>query len=448
MNIRKDSTPGVVSTSISQWHIHEAGDSEDRPVGGANQSGGGKAQWLNRNVIGMGLTSLLSDVSHEAATAVLPLFMTAINAPAAALGAIEGLADAVSSFAKLGAGWLGDRLERRKPMIVGGYTLTALGVGTMALAAGWGLVAISRVAAWFGRGARGPLRDSIMAESVPPAAYGRAFGFERAGDSLGAVVGPAIALALLSIIGRGSPTVSTYRWIFLIAMLPGLLSAVSFGLLVKEKTRKNDATLRFWSTVKSLPPSFKLFLIGVGLFGAGDFAHTLLTLRALELLTPTHGARVAGQIAISLYILHNVLYTGMSYPVGALGDRMNKRKLLAVGYLIAAAMCGGFIFAVPSVWYLALLFLLGGVYLAVEDTLERAIAADLLPAGVRATGFGVLATVNGVGDFLSSLIVGLLWTRVAPAAGFSYAAMLSLLGASAIFILRNGAYKKRALRQS
>jgi MFS family permease len=395
------------------------------------------ASWLNRNVVGMGLTSFLSDASHEVATAVLPLFMAAIGAPAVALGVIEGTADAVSSFAKLGAGWLGDRIERRKPLIVGGYALTALGVGAIALAANWGVVLAARVAAWFGRGARGPLRDSIMAESVPPSAYGRAFGFERAGDSLGAVVGPALALLLLSLIGRGSPTVTTYHWIFLIAMLPGVLSALSFALLVKEKHRAPRSGLKFWATVRALPRPFKLFLVGVGLFGAGDFAHTLLTLRAVDLLTPSLGAARAGQIAIALYILHNVLYTAMSYPAGAIGDRFSKRKLLAAGYLIAAVMCFGFIFAIPSVWYLGVLFFLGGFYLAVEDTLERAIGAQLLPHDVRATGFGVLATVNGVGDFLSSLIVGLLWTRIAPAAGFSYAALLSLFGAVVIFRLRS-----------
>jgi MFS family permease len=377
----------------------------------------------------MGLTSFLSDVSHEIATAVLPLFMTVIGAPAAALGAIEGTADAVSSFAKLGAGWLGDRIPLRKPLIVGGYSLTALGVGAIALAANWGVVLAARVAAWFGRGARGPLRDSIMAESVPPSSYGRAFGFERAGDSLGAVVGPTLALLLLSVIGRGAPSVTTYHWIFLIAMLPGLLSALSFALLVEEKRREAHNNLKFWATVRGLPRGFKLFLVGVGLFGAGDFAHTLLTLRAVELLTPSLGAARAGEVAIALYVLHNILYTAMSYPAGAMGDRFSMRKLLAGGYFIAALMCLGFIIAVPSVWYLGLLFFLGGLYLAVEDTLERAIAADLLPANVRATGFGVLATVNGAGDFLSSLIVGLLWTRIAPAAGFGYAATLSLVGA-------------------
>jgi MFS family permease len=404
-------------------------------VQSTSESAATELPWLNRNVIGMGLTSFLSDASHEIATAILPLFMAAIGAPAARLGAIEGMADAISSFAKLAAGWRGDRARRRKPMVIGGYALTALGVGAIALATNWVVVLIARVAAWFGRGARAPLRDSLMAESVPPAAYGRAFGFERAGDSLGAVVGPAIALGLLALFSQGAPSATTYRWIFFVAMIPGLLSALSFALMVKEKRLEVRSKQRFWVALGALPPRFKMFLLAVGVFGAGDFAHTLLTLRAVELLAPVHGQAQAGELAISLYILHNVFYTAMSYPAGAMGDRMSKGKLLAVGYMIAGVMALGFVIAVPAIWYLGLLFLLGGFYLAVEDTLERAIAADLLPQRIRATGFGALATINGMGDFLSSFVVGLLWTHAGPAAGFSYAALMCAVGAALLWRL-------------
>jgi MFS family permease len=388
--------------------------------------------WLNRNVVGMGLTSFLSDTSHEIATAVLPLFMGVIGAPAAALGAIEGTADAVSSFAKLGAGWLGDRVRHRKPLIVGGYSLTALGVGAIALAGHWSAVLAARTAAWFGRGARGPLRDSIMAESVRPSAYGRAFGFERACDSLGAVLGPALALILLPLITGGrEPVASSYQLLFLIAMLPGLLSALSFAVLVKEEKRP-ARRLKFWATVRSLPPNFKVLMIAIALFGAGDFAHTLLTLRAVQLLTPAMGATRAGGTAIALYIAHNVVYTVMSYPIGALADRIGKRQLLVAGYLIGSMMCLLLIVGSPSVWLLGVVFCLGGLFLAAQDTLERAIAADMLPAAVRGTGFGVLATVNGVFDFVSSFVVGLLWTVVDPNVGFGYAAVFGLLGALAL----------------
>ena len=137
-----------------------------------------------------------------------------------------------------------------------------------------------------------------------------------------------------------------------------------------------------------------------------------------------------------LYVLHNILYAGMSYPIGALADRIGKRGLLALGYVLAAIMGIGWIIAVPSVWMLALLFALGGTFIAAEDALEGALAADLLPEEVRGTGYGVLATVNGLGDFLSSIIVGALWTVFNPAVGFAYATLLFALGAIVIYRVR------------
>ena len=392
--------------------------------------------WLNRNVAGMALASFFSDAGHEAATSILPLFLVSIGAPPAALGAIEGVADAVSSFIKLGAGWFSDRIGRRKPIAVAGYALTGLTTGLFALATAWPHVLLARAAGWFGRGIRGPVRDAMLSESVTPETRGRAFGFHRAGDTLGAIVGPAFALALLSLLAGREATAVTYRQNFWITLIPGLLSTLSFALFVKERARLANHAANLFKTIGGLPTRFKLFLIGVGIFGAGDFAHSLLTLRAAQMLTPEMGAARAGQIALALYVLHNVLYAGMSFPIGALADRIGKRGLLAVGYGVAALMGIGWIVAVPSVWMLGLLFALGGTFIAAEDALEGVLAADLLPEDVRGTGYGVLATVNGLGDFLSSVVVGALWTAVNPAAGFAYATALFFIGAIVIYRVR------------
>jgi len=392
--------------------------------------------WLNRNVLGMALASFFSDAGHEAATAILPLFLVSIGAPPFALGAIEGVADAVSSFVKLGAGWFSDRIGRRKAIAVTGYTLTGLTTGLFALATAWPHVLLARAAGWFGRGIRGPVRDAMLSESVTPETRGKAFGFHRAGDTLGAITGPVIALALLSLLAGREATALTYRQIFWITLIPGLLSALSFALFVKERARPANHNLNLFKTIGDLPARFKVFLIGVGIFGAGDFAHSLLTLRAAQMLTPGMGAVQAGQVAIALYVLHNVLYAGMSFPIGALADRIGKRGLLALGYGVAALMGIGWIVAVPSVWMLGLLFALGGTFIAAEDALEGALAADLLPEEVRGTGYGVLATVNGLGDFLSSIVVGALWTAVNPAAGFAYATVLFVIGAVVIYRVR------------
>ena len=384
----------------------------------------------------MALSSFFSDAGHEAATSILPLFLVSIGAPAAALGVIEGVADAVSSFIKLAAGWFSDRIGRRKPIAVLGYTITGLTTGLFALATSWWHVLLIRSAGWFGRGIRGPVRDAMLSESVPPEARGRAFGFHRAGDTLGAVTGPLLALGLLSLLGKYAPAVVTYRQIFWITLIPGLLSALSFAFLVREKLRPAMHQQGLFLTIKNLPKKFKLFLIGVGIFGAGDFAHSLLTLRAVQMLTPTLGVLQAGRTAIALYTIHNVLYAGMSYPIGALADRIGKRGLLALGYALAAIMGVGWMVATPSVWMLGLLFALGGTFIAAEDALEGALAADLLPEAVRGTGYGVLATVNGLGDFLSSTVVGLLWTAFNPAVGFAYATILFVSGAIIVYRAR------------
>jgi MFS family permease len=182
-----------------------------------------------------------------------------------------------------------------------------------------------------------------------------------------------------------------------------------------------------------LPTNFRRFLVGAGVFGAGDFSPALLILAATQLLTRSHGAMTAAQIAALLYALRNVLYMAASYPVGALSDHFSRRGLLGLGYLLGAVVMVGFVVAfltdTSSILWLSVLFSLAGVYIAVEDALEGVLTADLVPEeSIRGTAYGVMGTVNGVGDFLSSAVVGLLWS-FSPAAGFGYAAVAMLLGA-------------------
>lgn len=386
----------------------------------------------------MGVASFFSDAGHEMATTVLPLFLLSIGAPPAALGIIEGVADAVASLVKIGAGWLSDRVAQRKPIAVAGYVLTGLTTGLFALATAWPHVLVARIAGWFGRGIRGPVRDAMLAEAVSPEARGRAFGFHRAADTLGAIIGPLMALGLISVLSGHDAMPAVYRHIFWLTLVPGLLAALAFTLLVRERKRTAQHATGLFEVLGKLPVRFRWYLVGVGLFGAGDFAHSLLTLRAAQMLTPTLGAERAGQTAIALYLVHNVLYAAMSYPIGALADRIGKQRLLVLGYGVAALMGIGWMFAVPAVWLLVVLFAFGGLYVAAEDTLEGALAADLLPEDVRGTGYGVLAAVNGVGDFVSSIVVSVLWTTVSPAAGFAYAVVLFVSGAILIARLRGG----------
>jgi MFS family permease len=208
---------------------------------------------------------------------------------------------------------------------------------------------------------------------------------------------------------------------------------VAFALMVREKPRPANHGIKFWASVRALPRNFRRFLVGAGVFGAGDFSHTLLILAAAQLLTGTHGAVTAAEIAALLYALRNVFYTAASYPVGSLSDRFSRRGLLVFGYVLGAVVMVGFIVAfltaTSSILWLGVLFALAGVFIAIEDALEGAMTADLVPEeSSRGTAYGVLGTVNGVGDFLSSAVVGLLWS-FSPAAGFGYAAVAMLLGA-------------------
>src|SRR5258708_6437266 len=247
-----------------------------------------KLSWLNRTVLGVGLTSLFSDWSHETATAVLPAFLAAIGAGPVWLGAIEGISDGLSSFTKLAAGHYTDRLKRRKPLAVFGYTFTALATASFAFATHAYQVLLGRAAAWLGRGVRSPAKKALLAADVPPNAYGRAFGLERLMDTVGAIAGPLTALWLLEATGH------SYRKVFLWTLLPGLIAVACFWLLVRERPTGPKPPRSFLIRLKTLPPPLRRLLMAVGIFGAGDFSHSLLILYATRMLAPAHGmARAA-----------------------------------------------------------------------------------------------------------------------------------------------------------
>jgi MFS family permease len=396
--------------------------------------------WLNRNTIGMSLTSFLNDACHEMATTILPGFLSTIGAPPSTLGIIEGTADAISSFVKLGAGWISDKFGHRKFLVTLAYFLTGISSALFALAQTWHLVFTGRILGWFGRGIRGPVRDAMLTDSVDEKNRGKAFGFHRAGDTLGGIVGPIIGIWLLSIwqpfaIDDAS---KPFRNVFLVTLIPGMLSVLTFAFLITEKRKEINHSLKFWLTLKGLPHSFKKYLVGIGIFGAGDFAPTFLILAATTLLTPKYGIIKAAQLAGIMYIVRNITYALASFPIGALSDKIKRVYLLSGGYFIAVLTMIGFILAFvfnyTNLFYLFSLFALAGIYISAEDTLESAITADLISSETRGIGMGVLGTVNGLGDFVSSILIGFLWTAISPAFGFVIAGTLMLIGTFTIVL--------------
>jgi MFS family permease len=394
--------------------------------------------WLNRTVGGVGLTSALGDFCYETTTVILPGFFAVLGIPAALLGIIEGLADAVASFTKMAAGFIADKLGHRKLLVLVGYGLTPLGQALIALAAGWPLVLAGRLVSWFGKGLRGPLRDAIVVQAIRPETRGRAFGFHRAMDTLGAVAGPLLGVALLGWAQTldGSDPAGPFRLVFWLTLIPGGLAVLVFSILVPDPGQTTNPALTFLSALRDLPARFKRYLRAVGLFGMGDYSHTLLILAATQLLAPSMGTVKAAQVAGFLYVLRNLVQAGASYPIGVLADRHGALPVLAAGYVLGALtalfMALAFWFRVDGAAALGGIFVLAGLYMAVQEALEASVTAGLVGPDRLGMSFGALGTVNGAAKLVSSSLVGVLWSALSPVAGFGLAAGLMAAGTLAL----------------
>jgi MFS family permease len=382
--------------------------------------------WLNSTVLGIGLASLFSDVGHEMATTAMPALLATLGVSSAALGLIEGLADGLSSFAKLLSGLYSDRLQRRKPLAVIGYFVTASGMASFALATQWWHVLLGRVFGWLGRGARTPVRNVLLTEATTKETYGRAFGLERAMDSAGAVIGPLLAVGLAAVLGANH-----FRWLFFCTLVPGILAAVSIAFLVRERPHEPRPQARLWGSLRSLPKPFKEYLVGVGLAGSGDFSKTLLILWATEAWKRHYAPADAARTAMLFYVGYNLVYTVSCYISGVFADRFPKHWVLATGYSLAVIPAAALLLPGDGFAKFAIAFGVSGLYMGVWETVENSTAATMLPAETRGTGFGLLASVNGIGDFVSSALVGFLWV-ISPPAAMLFVIVMSLAGAAII----------------
>jgi MFS family permease len=390
----------------------------------------GPRPWLTPGVRGIGLASLLADLGHEIPTALLPSFLTSVlGAPAAALGIIEGVADALSGVAKFIGGPLADDPQRRRSIAVGGYTLTALLSAATGLASAAWQVGILRAGAWTARGIRNPARNALLADAVDQSAFGRAYGFERAMDNLGAVFGPILALALVAAIG--------VREAILLSVIPGLLAAGAIVYAVRHLEQpKERHTVRPRIVVRPLLRGrLGVLLIAVALFEAGNVAASLLILRTTELLTPGQGLEAATTTAIALYVGYNIAATLVSIPAGRAVDTRGPRLVFGLG--IAAFALAYAIFAVgPAVAGLAVGFVAAGIGIGAAETAQRAAVATLAPTELRGSAFGLLATIQSVGDLVASATVGLVWTLVAPSTAFGLATIVMVVALGALVVTR------------
>jgi MFS family permease len=381
-----------------------------------------KARWLSPGVGGIGAASFLADVGHEVPTALLPGLLTAtLGAPASALGLIEGLSDGLAGAARLAGGAIADDPHRRRTVAVGGYATTAVLSSLIGAATTVWQVGILRAGAWAARGLRVPARNALLADIVPASVYGRAYGFERAMDNLGAIAGPLLALALVGLVG--------VRAAIALSVIPGLLAALAIVYAIRyapraEQRERQPLRLRIRPV---LTGRLGRLVVGVSAFEFGNVAATLLILRASELLTPGHSQDGATQLALGLYVAYNVAATVASIPAGRLGDRRGAVLVLVLGVGLFGLAYAGFAAGPTSVLALAPWFLAAGVAIGCVETAEHAAVAGLAPVELRGSAFGLLAAVQSFGNLAASAIAGLLWTAASPRVAFGYLVAWMLL---------------------
>lgn len=387
------------------------------------------ARWLTPGVKGIGGASLLADIGHEIPTALLPSLLTSVlGAPASALGAIEGFSDALAGIARFGGGALSDEPERRRTLAVGGYTATAVLSAAIAPATAVWQVAVLRAGAWTARGLRVPARNALLADVVPADAYGRAYGFERSMDNLGAILGPLAAIGLIATVGT--------RWAIALSVIPGLLAALAIIYAIQhtpKPTPQPKRPLRF-KIRPVLQGRLRPMFAGIGAFEFGNCAATLLILRATELLQPGHGKDRATTIALALYVTYNAAATITSLAAGRHSDRTNPTRVLIAGVAAFGLAYLGFTHDTTNWTVLLPWFLLAGIGIGCVETAEHAAVATHAPTDIRGSAFGLLAATQSFGNLAASLIAGILWTALSPSWAFAYLASAMVIAFTVLTI--------------
>lgn len=378
----------------------------------------------------LGLVSLLTDVSSEMTLTLLPLMLSnVLGVKTAVIGLIEGMAETVASLTKIAAGWLSDRLRRRKAPVVAGYALSALAKPVLAVADTWGLVAAVRTADRLGKGIRTAPRDALVADAADPGRRGLNFGWQRALDTAGAVIGLGLAALVVHASQRGALllTRETFRTLVLVAVVPALLAVAVLWLGVRETPRPPSPPPAAGARRTRLGRQFFVFVVAAVLFALGNSSDAFLVLRA-------QNAGLSVLEVLGALILFNVVYAAVSAPAGALSDRLGRRALLLGAWTLYALVYLGFA-AAAGRWQVWALYALYGVYYGISEGVARALVADLVEPECRGTAFGIHAAAVGATAFPASLLAGLLWQGAGswsgwgPAAPFVFGAAMALAAA-------------------
>lgn len=374
---------------------------------------------LTKNTYLLALTSFFSDVSTEMLYPVMPIFLTQVlGAQASVVGIVEGIAEGTQYTIQGFSGYIADRFGNRKGIALIGYALTALSKPVIGTATIWPQVAAGRFSDRLGAGIRAAPRDSLIASSADEAHRGKAFGLESAGDNLGAVAGPLIAIALLYWLHV------PIRTLFYLAFIPGMI-AFTLIFLVSEKSPMEKNSLKFkWG---NLPKKYWYYVAVIALFGIGNSSNAFLILRAKATGIPIWET-------ILIYAAFNLTAAGASYPAGNLSDRLGRKNVLVAAFIVFALVYIGFSQS-TSIIFLAPLFILYGLYQGMFRAVGKAFAADLSPLAFRATGIGIYSTIYGVSTLIASIVAGQLWIKFSPSAAFLYGSITSIMACAVLLLL-------------
>ena len=392
-----------------------------------------------KNVFTLGWVSFFMDVSSEMVYPLMPLFLTNIlGVNKAIVGLIEGIAESTASILKVVSGYLSDRIRKRKALILYGYGLSTITRPVLAVATSWAGVLIYRFIDRIGKGIRTAPRDAIIAESTEEGRLGRAFGFHRAMDTCGAIVGPAIAIAVFYLFGQDylagnalrsdlRGTEIAFRTLFWFSMMPGFAAVLLIVLFVKEKVHPSllnspKPLVRF----ELINTEFRKFLIVVGIFTLGNFSNAFLILKVQDV-----GANLLN--ITMLYLLFNAVYSISSLPAGIAADYFGKKRMILISYILFGLVYFGLAFSKTQT-VVMLLFIAYGIFMGISEGIQRAFVATLLLKDYKGTGFGVYHMLTGLLTLPSSLIAGLLWDRIGPQATFLFGTVTAII-ASTLFLI-------------
>jgi MFS family permease len=384
---------------------------------------------LPRNVWAVGFTSFFMDISSEMVINILPLFLAnVLGVQTSIIGVIEGFAEATASILKLFSGWLSDKLAGRKWLAVAGYGLSAITKPFFYFANSWGLIAGVRWADRAGKGIRTAPRDALVADSVTKETRGLAFGFHRAADTAGAMLGLLIALGVVWMAQANALDLSrsTFQTVVLISLLPGLLAVLSLAIGAKDVAVTSQRAAPKFS-LHSLGKRFLIFLVIVGIFTLGNSSDAFLVLRAQNL-----GMTVTG--ILLMLVMFNLIYSLVSTPAGSLSDRIGRRRLIIGGWFVYAAIYLGFA-AAQAAWQVWALYVAYGLYYGMAYGTANAMVADLVPDNLRGTAYGTYNAILGILTFPASVIAGVLWQGLGnwqgfgPSAPFLFGGVLALIAA-------------------